>query len=513
MNRLRPPLCNIALRRFVHTSPITNLLRKVLKGKSELDVANGMQSFLEKSRLKPEEVEFVMAAYAVNDDNVADLKRAYPGVETFLVNGTNRLVGKDFIPLHYHQFAVHYRPIITTVPDAVKEPFYANFLLRWETEDESSMFNSHKTYEEVLTEQPRLEQRERSISRNEKNMFTKLAKQRANYVLMVGAGISAQLVHTDTEDHTDRVKDPAFITVSSWPGLVSLAHERILEFVNEPLRGYFQRAFTTAPKDLMDQACMLYRMVKVYNLYNGTGFEYTGFVAKLFGSVVPAKPTPAVALALGSRNVPIATTNYDTLLEDCLNRFEYNLPEQLRAEKVRKEGGKIISLVNQHRIVPSNYQHHIYHLHGLWHSKAELTLGVEYAASDRNFQRSMAALTKETDHGIPPCLRMTEIGEESLDDALATTFASSFFTKYNVTKPIVFVGTGTGVFDAHFLPWLRASSQKHYILVRNKDFENISDTIENIGLRNKLIPVVYGTHHKELAAFIEKLPVRDISQF
>ena len=76
------------------------------------------------------------------------------------------------------------------------------------------------------------------------------------------------------------------------------------------------------------------------------------------------------------------------------------------------------------------------------------------------------------------------------------------------SKPIVFVGTTSGVFDGHFLPWLLRDKQTHYVLVREAEFENVAATIDAAKLTDFLVPVVYGAAYEDLADFVSTLPQR-----
>jgi len=185
------------------------------------------------------------------------------------------------------------------------------------------------------------------------------------------------------------------------------------------------------------------------------------------------------------------------LLEDTMRRFEYNLPDCF-------ENVYSVAAINAEarKIFPTNYKLHIYHLHGVWHSRAEMTLGVEYGNTNRNFQCAMDALVLE--YQTPTSALFLEFDTDGLLNLDGVVEASIY-------KSVLFIGTGSGVFDYHFHNWLTRCYQRHYILVRESEFDNTYASIKRLGLTEKLIPVVYGAHHDDLEGFIanpDNLPVR-----
>lgn len=444
------------------------------------------------------EVEHVMAAYAYRNGNREHFRAHYPEVhivelhqqdEDGVTESVNKLVGGNYLPPHCVQFTKKYRLSINAADPFVKMNFYNIFALRWETQIEKNMFDSHQRLSRGINVQP-VEVLPISARDDNLNAMLNHLGTDKNYVVMTGAGVSAQLVDDTIPDHWD--------TVSKWSSLLKLLRERIESFVGDTIAGYFKSWYPVAldtDANLMERAHMLHSMIKVYNLHNSADVDYTRFISALFKVIKPKSPLPQLVSTLRNLNVLIGTTNYDMILEEALGRFEYNLPDCF-------EDVYSIAAINAEarKLFPMNYLLHIYHLHGVFHSKAELTLGVEYGNCNRRFQCAMDALTQEYEH--PTSTVFLDYDTAELRNIVGEVHRS-------ITKPVVFVGTGSGVFDYHFTNWLSRCYQRHYILVRAGDFNNISASIQRVNLTGKLIPVVYGNVHEELNAFIANhLPVR-----
>lgn len=471
---------------------------QVIQGSGVGEVTRRMNTFLANTdNLSPAEVEHIMAAYAYGSGTRGVYIVRYPGVDAVeqqqAINGNvvyvNKLVDGNYLSPHCVQFVKKFRLSINAAAPDVKMNFYRIFALKFETRAEQNMFESHQRLEvganalpvEIVTQTTR--------DANLTAMRAHLNTDR-NYVVVTGAGVAAQLVDGAI---------PESGAVRSWPGLLYLLRPRMESFVGELITEYFESWYPTAffngTMGLMERAHMLHSMIKVYNLHNSADVDYTRFISDLFRVIRPAHPTPALAETLRALNVPIGTTNYDMLLEETMRRFEYNLPDCFQnvysAAAINVEARKLF---------PTNNRLHIYHLHGVWHSKAEMTLGVEYGNSNRNFQCAIDALTLEFEHeNDNASLLMFDTHGLQRDGA---NFPSS------ITKPVVFIGTGSGVFDYHFHNWLQRCNQRHYILVRASEFDNTNASIVRLNLQNKLIPVVYGAHYTELNDFIRSLPVR-----
>ena len=331
-------------------------IHKVVSGGTLDEIEKRMDKFLEKKfDLSVEETTFLMAAYVYGGKNRKIFQKSYPGVECVEIEKVNQMVGSECLPSHCSIFAKQYRQIIIGIQDEqLKEEFFKIFAMRFESEEEYKMFNGHKSDVNVVQDAPKMPDGEKAqmMQENKEGMFSHLCAVESNYLLITGAGVSAQLVKT-TE--TPRWSDPSFVTVSNWGGLIGLVRKRIEEFMGNPINGYFGKWYPTVDDKklpLMTRARTLYGMISVYNLYHGADIDYTRFISRLFHCVAPATPTPALATALGSRNVPIATTNYDMLQEACLNRFEYNLAEQFQYEGKRAE----IVEDEMDKVVPANYK-------------------------------------------------------------------------------------------------------------------------------------------------------------
>ena len=378
-----------------------------------------------------------------------------------------------------------YRTSINSANPQLKKDFYRIFALKWETPEERNMFESHKKLSLGTKNQPI---HARPLSAHKANLNSMLAHlgKNKNYVVVAGAGVAAQLV-----DGTN----PESSCARSWPGLLSLLRPRIESFVGTLITEYFESWYPAAldnEDNLMERAHMLHSMIKVYNLHNCADVDYTRFISALLKGIRPKHPTPELAETLKNLNVLIGTTNYDMLLEETMDRFEFNLPDCFNDEY----NPDIIN-AEVRKLFPTNYSLHIYHLHGVWHSRAELTLGVEYGNGNENFHSAMDALTRE--FADATILREFDTAGLLVDGQALDS----------ICKPVVFIGTGQGVFDYHFSNWLDRCNQRHYTLVTESEFDNVSASIAGVGLTGKLIPVVYGKYFDDLNEFIKNnLPQR-----
>lgn len=210
-------------------------------------------------------------------------------------------------------------------------------------------------------------------------------------MIIAGAGVASAIVSSGDPDSAR--------CVSSWEGLVQVTKRNIEAFMDETTRGYFALWYANFNTLRMaEKVVVLYKMVKVYNLYHGTSIDYRRFVYDTFARVQPSGDL-ALPNAIASRHVHMATTNYDMLLEATLKRFEFNLTRECdegsyAARYTTKSAAKAKAKPMAQATKP-NHRHHIYHLHGVWYSEIELTLGVEYAALDDHFHTAMAVLTAE----------------------------------------------------------------------------------------------------------------------
>lgn len=438
--------------------------------------AEWMNKFLAQDEvLTIPDTELVMASYIYAQSNAEEVKLfaceeyglTYQMPEPRRVN---QLVGKDYLASHCTRFLEQYRSVIVQCRESFKQPFFRLFADYFDNYVEARSFDNIYDFAYPEQEQPiPTAAREDLKHSNTAAMVNHLRN--TDYVIITGAGVSSAIVSRADQDSAR--------CAGSWEGLVQVLKRNIETFVDSTTRWYFAlwyANFDSLP--MVEKGTVLYKMVKVFNLYHGTSIDYTRFVYDAFARVAPSGDL-ALPNAIASRHVPIATTNYDMLLEKCLGRFEFNLTRECdespyaakyATKSAAKAKAKAVVLA---KFTKPNHRHHIYHLHGVWYSDTKLTLGVEYAAMDDHFHTAMAILTAE--------------------DAL----------------PVVFLGTKSGVFDPHFQPLLRKSQQQHYMIVRDAELDNMVQAISDAGLVDVLVPVVYGSRYEDLAPFInDVLPQR-----
>lgn len=505
-------------------------IKEIMALKTFREVEERVEAFLfEAHTLEQRDLELLMACYAYKKQT--DLRKKYFALYKIYDNpfGMNQFTGNDFLPKHCFTFAKQYQKQISEASEPVREEFYRIFPLTFKSRAEHNVFHVSRSTVNYAMDAPLLHERDEIIATNESRLVSVLAAAGADYVIVAGTGVSAQLV----EDKNRSLK-----IVSTWENLVTQLRQDIETFIGKTLTAYFEKWYPTAEdKDLepVTRGHILHSMIEMYNLFNNTDIDYTRFIARVFHSVAPRDPVPPLAIALGNRNVPLATTNYDMLLEQCLKRFEYNLAEQCRTKNTSNAGvvREVEEGIEEERkkINPANYNHYVYHLHGVWHSKAELTLGVEYWYSPKAFKNSMRVLTTivPTSNNLSGASTTTTTSTTTSTTASTTSLATSTGSTTSrmskkrsrntyagqntpsLCKPVVFIGTKSGVFDPHFLPWIKSSPTTHFILMRENEFENMVATIKRAKLVDKLVPVVYGAGYDDLAVFVrDKLPVRAV---
>lgn len=477
-------------------------IRKVIGGKGHDEVEESMKSFLrEENVLTDNEVEYLMAAFVYGCEGEKQVKKAlkeyleskHAGVKRVETKASkNKLMRTNYLPAHCVEFATLYRSQVAKADDVIMEEFYKLFSLRFDCPKQSLRYGAHKKDVSLanLGTTPNLDERKRKSKRNKRSMFKHLDSVKSNYVLITGAGVSAQLVNYDGS--------PEAKAACSWIALLELLRQKIDNHVAPTIKGYFEKWYPVANDtnlSVMVRARMLYGMIRVNNLYTNNKDDYTRFITEVFRSITPTEPTPRIAAALASLNVPIATTNYDTLQEICLKRNEHNISERT----VDNEAVK----TQMDDLIVSKYTTRIYHLHGVWKHNAELTLGIEYANSDSRFRYAMKVLTYE----------FANRNANKNVKFLSGSFGKDGQRLQCITKPVVFVGTGAGAFDRHFLPWFteHGNEQTHYILVQAKEFENMEATIEGVNLTGRLVPVIYGKKYDDLPDFVASLPKRSFT--
>jgi hypothetical protein len=185
------------------------------------------------------------------------------------------------------------------------------------------------------------------------------------------------------------------------------------------------------------------------------GGEFGRWLAASIGKLSPTRP--AVLQALAALGVPLATTNYDGLLEATTGRPAVTWRQSALFEQVLR----------------GDYEA-ILHLHGHWQDPESVVLGI----------RSYEAVVGNT-HA------------EAMRRALAST------------RTLVFVGCGSGLDDPNFgalRRWLAAvfasSRYRHYRLCLQQELGHLW---REHGLAERIIPIAYGEDHDDLAPFLHTL--------
>lgn len=160
--------------------------------------------------------------------------------------------------------------------------------------------------------------------------------------------------------------------------------------------------------------------------------------------------------ALGSLGCPILTTNYDTLIEQALERQSATWTDSSALQKVVSANSGYIG-----------------HLHGLWNEPRSIILAeADYSRLSRD----------------EPA--------QAIEKALSTL------------KSIVYIGFGSGLEDPNFsrlFDWHRDtfknSSVRHYRLARNADI----DDLRSVHVNDSIDVIPYGGEYSEITSFLESL--------
>jgi plastocyanin len=185
------------------------------------------------------------------------------------------------------------------------------------------------------------------------------------------------------------------------------------------------------------------------------GGEYRRWLEQSVGQLTVTHPE--VPEALGALGVPLATTNYDGLLEQATGLPAVTWRQGAQVEQALR-----------------NTMRAVLHLRGHWDDPASVVLGI------RNYEA-----------------------------VLGDTHAKAMRNALAATRTLVFVGYGAGQEDpnfAEFRPWLAevfaGSPYRHYRLGLEAE---LKDLWREHGLAERIVPLAYGTRHEELAPFLRSL--------
>jgi tetratricopeptide (TPR) repeat protein len=210
--------------------------------------------------------------------------------------------------------------------------------------------------------------------------------------------------------------------------------------------------------DVGDSSALVSAAELVTEMLGGPeGGEYARWLQETVGSLaLEDRSVPEALVALG---VPVATTNYDDLIERASPGWE---------RVTWLDGGGAMQRAMQ------GDEQAVVHLHGHWRAAHSVILGI----------RSYEELIKNGP-------------TQSLQRAMATM------------NSLLFVGVGDGASDPNFGPlrrWLAAtfpgSQYRHYRLCRNSEVEALS---AEHAPQERIFPVGYGDRHEHLAGFLGDL--------
>ncbi|ROS25237.1 SIR2-like protein [Rathayibacter sp. PhB127] len=255
------------------------------------------------------------------------------------------------------------------------------------------------------------------------------AFQNSNVVIVAGTGVTMSV--------------SGGTATSTWAGLIQNGIDQI--DASDPNRAALLRMQMEVAKDaddLIDVAQAVRRRM---------GENYGRWLDQSIGAI-PVKQ-PAVAKALGALNVPILTTNYDTLLEQALGKTTatWSSPDLMRRIIVDGSGS-------------------IGHLHGVYNEPND----VVFSQSDYT--------------------RVTE----NVD---AQMVQNSAFTM----KTFLFVGCGSGLNDPNFDPMIETFSAR-FTATANTHFRLCLDgEVDSSTLFGAVVDIGYGQSHEDLSTFLQGL--------
>ncbi|KAI3657588.1 hypothetical protein MP638_002700 [Amoeboaphelidium occidentale] len=267
--------------------------------------------------------------------------------------------------------------------------------------------------------------------------------------IVVGSGVSVAVV------------EPEHKEAMTWSNLIKLLLEDVEAFLDKPLNS----------KDVVDGLDLTLISDNIINFLkvSQSPIDLQAFVHQRYRSIRPAKKSMdlcemPLCEAINALKAPISTTNYDTTLEECLDRHYINLPNHKFAKNEK--------LYDRHNRL-------VYHLHGVYSEPASFVL----AASEykKNFLSFLEAL-----------FHILELGNEC--------------------RSLLFIGCGEGIFDEHFSAAFRILDRlypenPHFALVNQRDVQEFEGRKNNIGISN-LKFLSYGSNYDALPGYLWSLARR-----
>lgn len=262
-------------------------------------------------------------------------------------------------------------------------------------------------------------------------------------VIMLGTGFSSAVA----EDKNN----------ASWPGLLSAGAKYLDEngLIETPV------VLQSIESDInignaIDGTFLLSAGQKIASLmHRSTSPHFAAFLRGTVGALKFDRNNAALGQIIEQLNVPVITTNYDTLYEQITQKPSATWQD-----------------ARKFRLAVNAQSTDVIHLHGIWNDPESIVL-------------------------------TTSDYEKILRDSDTTALRQAIGT----LKTIIFVGYGAGLNDAHFqelwnfLKPLLSENLVHYTLCRKKDLAQINKTNAD----NAIIPVAYGDDYPELNGFLQQL--------
>lgn len=263
-------------------------------------------------------------------------------------------------------------------------------------------------------------------------------------LIVIGAGVS--IAATGNE------------RLASWTGLLRDGAKRCVEVAGPLPDGWADRVLAEIDSGDLDELLSAAEKIS-RKLGAPCGPEYARWLRETVGRF--QVKDPAVLEALAGLGLPLATTNYDGLLEEVTGRAPVTWREGARVERVIRDEEEAIL-----------------HLHGYWEEPESVVLGIR-----------------------------------SYEQVLGDAHAQTMLRAVRATRGLLFVGCGAGIADPDFdalLRWMRTvfegSDLRHFQLCLEKEEEKFRELHPP---EERLFPLPYGADHSCLAPFLrELLPAR-----
>lgn len=246
--------------------------------------------------------------------------------------------------------------------------------------------------------------------------------------------------------------------LASWTGLLRDGAERCLGVAGPLPDGWVDRILAEIDSGDLDELLSAAEKIS-RKLGAPCGPEYARWLGETVGRF--RVKDPSVIEALASLGLPLATTNYDGLLEEVTGRAPVTWREGARVERVVR-----------------GEEEAILHLHGSWEEPESVVLGIR-----------------------------------SYEQVLGDAHAQTMLRAVRATRGLLFVGCGAGIADPDFdalLRWMRTvfegSDFRHFQLCLENEEEKFRELHPP---EERLFPLPYGADHSCLAPFLrELLPAR-----